>query len=55
MMLGLRAAGAEVFEFNTDQRPEALETDGIAYDRGTSGPVWLKWEALRPAIDTFQP
>ena len=55
MMLGLRAAGAEVFEFNTDQRLEALETDGIAYDRGTSGPVWLKWEALRPVIETFQP
>jgi len=55
MMLGLRAAGAEVFEFNTDERPEALETDGIPYDRGTSGPVWLKWEVLWPVIETFQP
>ena len=55
MMLGLRAAGADVFEFNTDERPEALETDGIPYDRGTSGPVWLKWEALGPVIATFQP
>ncbi len=55
MMLGLRAAGAEVFEFNTDERPEALDTDGIPYDRGTSGPVWLKWEVLRPVVETFQP
>lgn len=55
MMLGLRAAGAEVYEFNTDERPEALETDGIPYDRGTSGPVWLKWEILRPVIEAFQP
>jgi glycosyltransferase involved in cell wall biosynthesis len=55
MMLGLRAAGAEVFEFNTDERPEALETDGIPYDRGTSGPVWLQWEILRPVIEAFRP
>jgi glycosyltransferase involved in cell wall biosynthesis len=55
MMLGLRAAGADVFEFNTDEHPEALETDGIPYDRGTSGPVWLKWEVLRPVIEAFQP
>jgi glycosyltransferase involved in cell wall biosynthesis len=55
MMLGLRAAGAEVLEFNTDQRPEALETDGIPYDRGTSGPVWLKWEVLEREIEVFRP
>jgi glycosyltransferase involved in cell wall biosynthesis len=55
MMLGLRAAGADVFEFNTDERPNAIETDGIPYDRGTSGPVWLKWEVLGPVIETFQP
>ena len=55
MMLGLRAAGADVLEFNTDERPEALETDGIPYDRGTSGPVWLKWEVLRPVIEAFDP
>ena len=30
MMLGLRAAGAEVYEFNTDLNPEALECDGRA-------------------------
>jgi len=55
MMLGLRAAGAQVFEFDTGDHPEALETDGIPYDRGTSGPVWLKWEALRPVIEAYQP
>ena len=55
MMLGLRAAGADVLEFNTDERRDALETDGTPYDRGTSGPVWLKWDALRPVIDQFRP
>ncbi len=55
MMLGLRSAGADVFEFNTDERRAALETDGVPYDRGTSGPVWLKWETLGPLIEQFRP
>lgn len=55
MMLGLRSAGAEVFEFNTDEHQDALETDGLPYDRGTAGPVWLKWDVLRPVIEEFQP
>ena len=55
MMLGLRAAGAEVLEFNTDNRPEALETDGIPYDRGTSGPVWLNWDVVGREIEAFRP
>jgi len=55
MMLGLRAAGADVYEFNTDERPGALETGDIPYDRGTSGPVWLNWEVLRPVIEAFDP
>ncbi len=53
MMLGLRAAGAQVYEFNTDLNLEALDCDGRAYDRGTFGPVWLRWEALRPVIEEF--
>ncbi len=55
MMLGLRAAGAEVFEFNTDLHPEALDCDGREYDRGTFGPVWLRWEILGPQIEWFHP
>jgi spore maturation protein CgeB len=42
MRLGLESTGATVFEYNTD-------------DRGTSGPVWLRWEALREPIETFAP
>lgn len=55
MMLGLRAAGATVFELCTDQHPEILDTDGRPYDRGTTGPVWIRSEPLRQAIDRFQP
>src|SRR4051812_31068368 len=44
MMLGLRAAGAEVLEVCTDDHPEALDTEGRPYDRGTTGRVWLRWE-----------
>lgn len=55
MMLGLRTSGAEVLEFCTDGHPEALETEGRAYDRGTFGPVWLRSERLAPVIDSFDP
>ena len=51
MMLGLRAAGAEVLEFCTDEHPEALDTEDRPYDRGSTGPVWLRWENLRPFIE----
>jgi len=55
MMLGLRAAGAEVYEYNTDENPEALDCEGRPYDRGRFGPVWLVWDALRPQIEEFRP
>lgn len=55
MMLGLRAAGAQVLEFCTDEHPEALDTEGRAYDRGTFGPVWLRSERLAPVVDSFDP
>lgn len=55
MMLGLRAAGAEVFEYSTDAHRDALETDGRFYDRGTSGPVWLRWDRLEASIQAFDP
>lgn len=55
MMLGLRAAGAEVLEYCTDDHPEALDTEGRIYDRGTTGPVWLRWEHLRGPVERFDP
>lgn len=55
MMLGLRAAGAEVFEYSTDEHREALDTEGRIYDRGTTGPVWLRWEHLRAPLESFDP
>ena len=55
MMLGLRNAGAKVYEYSTDEHPEALDTDGRTYDRGTTGPVWLRWEELKPSIQRFDP
>jgi spore maturation protein CgeB len=55
MMLGLRAAGAEVLEYSTDDHPEALDTEGRPYDRGTTGPVWLRWERLREPVERFAP
>jgi spore maturation protein CgeB len=55
MMLGLRAAGARVLEYCTDEHPEALDTEGRLYDRGTTGPVWLRWEHLRARVEELVP
>lgn len=55
MMLGLQDAGYQVYEFNTDEHPDALDTDGKPYDRGTSGPVWLRQEVMLPVIRAFHP
>src|SRR4051812_41004291 len=55
MMLGLRQAGYDVFEFNTDEHRSAVETDGRSYDRGALGPVWLNWDRLREPIERFRP
>jgi spore maturation protein CgeB len=55
MMLGLSEAGYEVYEYNTDEHQEALDTDGRVYDRGTYGPVWLREEEFRPLIEKFRP
>lgn len=55
MLQGLRLTGADVVDFNTDQNQDALETDGVPYDMGTSGPVWLKWDRLLPLILTLRP
>jgi spore maturation protein CgeB len=55
MLLGLYGTGAEVFEYSTDDHPEALDTDGRAYDRGRWGPVWLRWEAIEESLESFRP
>jgi hypothetical protein len=55
MMLGLRSTGAAVVEYSTDDHPEALDNEGRTYDRGTSGPVWLRLSALRERIEQFAP
>jgi spore maturation protein CgeB len=55
MMLGLRGAGVNVVEFSTDDHPEALDTEGRLYDRGTSGPVWLRMDCLAGSIERLEP
>jgi len=55
MMLGLRAAGVEVFEYCTDDHLEALDTEGRDYARGTNGPVWLRYDHLGPIIEQLDP
>ena len=55
MMLGLRDAGAEVREFDTDANREALDTRGRPYRRGGDAPVWLRWEVVGPMLDEFDP
>jgi hypothetical protein len=55
MRLGLEQTGATVFEYDTDLHRDALDTDGIEYDRGTSGPVWLRWDRLRQPLEEFAP
>jgi spore maturation protein CgeB len=55
MMLGLRDAGAEVYELNTDDRRDALDTRGRPYRRGGDAPVWLRWEVVGPELEAFEP
>ena len=55
MMLGLAQTGATVVEFDTDRQREALDTEGSVYDRGTTGPVWLRPEVVLPAIEAASP
>jgi hypothetical protein len=55
MMLGLRATGAEVVEFSTDERRDALDTEGRPYDRGTTGPVWLRYDRLADTLERLRP
>ena len=55
MLNGLKNTGANVFEFNTDENRDALDTENRSYDRGTYGPVWLKIRKLFPLILLFHP
>lgn len=55
MLSGLRATEVNVVDFNTDKNHDALDTDGMPYDRGTTSPVWLRREKLFPLIFRFRP
>ncbi len=55
MMLGLQSVGVHVFEYNTDEHPEALDSEGRPYDRGTLGPVWIREEFIHEPIKQFRP
>lgn len=55
MMLGLAETGAAVTEFCTDDHPAAIETEARPYDRGTTAPVWLRWEAIGPLVSHLSP
>jgi len=55
MLQGLKMIGISVFEFNTDENHDALDTDNRPYDRGTNGPVWLVRDRLLPLILRFRP
>ncbi len=55
MLHGLQKTGATIFGFNTDQNFDALDTESRSYDRGNSGPVWLRRNKLFPLILQFRP
>lgn len=55
IMLGPRQAGARVYEYSTDEHREALDTDGRRYDRGTTCPVWLRWDIVWPVLEECEP
>lgn len=55
MMLGLKQMGADVYEFDTDRHPDAIDTGNRPLDGGTGGPIWLQWEAVRPIVESFRP
>jgi len=55
MLGGLTTLGINVYEFNTDEHLDALDTDHLPYDRGTSSPVWLVREKLFPLILQLRP
>src|SRR5262245_51677154 len=55
MMVGLSGIGADVLEYSTDEHPEALDTEGRPYDRGSTGPVWLRDDPLLATIEAHAP
>lgn len=52
---GLRDLGVQVLEYCTDEHMDALDYGERPYDRGTFGPVYLRWEALEPVIQRQDP
>jgi len=52
---GIQDLGASVVEYCRDQKLGALDHGERPYDRGTFGPVYLKWEAIRPIVEQHDP
>lgn len=52
---GLRDLGINVREYCTDDHPSSLDHGDRPYDRGTFGPVYLRWDALRPIVEEHDP
>src|SRR2546426_7844591 len=55
MMLGLKQMGADVYELDTDQHPEAVDTRNRPLDGGTRGPHLPPLEGLEPILQSFRP
>ena len=54
-LCGIQDLGAKVIEYCTDEHMEALDYGPHRYDRGTSGPVYLKEEIVRPLVEQHDP
>ena len=54
-LCGIQDLGASVVEYCTDHHLDALDHGERPYDRGSYGPVYLKWEALRPVVERHDP
>jgi hypothetical protein len=54
-LCGIQDLGASVVEYCTDHHLDALDHGERTYDRGTYGPVYLKWPAIRPIVERHDP
>jgi hypothetical protein len=54
-LCGIQDLGASVVEYCTDHHLDALDHGSRPYDRGSYGPTYLKWEALRPIVEQHDP
>jgi Glycosyl transferases group 1 len=54
-LCGLQDLGVSVREYCTDDHRDVLDHGARPYCRGTQGPVYLKWDALRPVVEEHDP